>query len=512
MMEICHCSLGTEPDPSMLESLNRAGLRSQDDKSFTCSGPGIRVGGNSWQKTEFRLVCATNRNLFEEQLKDRFRRDFYYRIASWTCHLPALSERREDILVLARHFISQLRPDEPPELDDAVRQYLLEREYPGNVRDLKQLVTRMTQHHVGPGAITVGDIPELERPCGGRADYRYEAELESAVRSAVTLGASLKEIERAAGLLAEKIVIDEEQGNLQRAALVRPGAGPWFDLLVTCRMAKPQFSESYMTKGNDWNKHKLRGRVKFLHSEVANLSESSGRWNEETHRPLNTIAFNENGCVVKELQYDLDGHLSVIGFTKYDANGKKSEVTFQNPRGGLRSSLVYEYDEAGKLLGCVSTQADGLISKQRSRATYDQAGNKTDELWRYEDGTLSRRYVYKYGPDGELAELLLYTYDDDGSIEQKRSSIYDERENVIESACFNEDDRPIEERTEWKYNDDGEVIEVATFNLKGDLYSTTSYSYDVDAQRNWTKRLEIYKTAKSGFETRVITYRTLEYY
>lgn len=178
-----------------------------------------RVGGNSWQKTDFRLVCATNRNLFEEQAKDRFRRDFYYRIASWTCHLPRLYERREDILVLARHFISQLRPDEPPELDDAVRQYLLEREYPGNVRDLKQLVTRMIQHHVGPGAITAGDIPEIERPCGGRSDHRYEAELEIAVRSAVTLGASLKEIERAAGNLAEKIVIEEEQGNLQRAAL-----------------------------------------------------------------------------------------------------------------------------------------------------------------------------------------------------------------------------------------------------------------------------------------------------
>ena len=178
-----------------------------------------RVGGNSWQKTEFRLVCATNRDLIEEQAKDRFRRDFYYRIASWTCHLPRLSERREDILVLARHFISQLRPDEPPDLDDAVRQFLLEREYPGNVRDLKQLVTRMIQHHVGPGVITVGDIPELERPGGSKCDYTYEPELERAVRSAVTLGASLKEIERAAGLLAEKIVIEEEQGNLQRAAV-----------------------------------------------------------------------------------------------------------------------------------------------------------------------------------------------------------------------------------------------------------------------------------------------------
>lgn len=177
-----------------------------------------RVGGNAWQKTDFRLVCATNRNLIEEQAKERFRRDFYYRIASWTCHLPSLSERREDILILAKHFIAQLRPDDPPELDDAVSQFLLEREYPGNVRDLKQLVTRMVQHHVGPGAITAGDVPEPERPTGPTSGPVYKAELEDAVRSAIAAGVSLKEIERTAGTLAEKIVIEQEQGNLQRAA------------------------------------------------------------------------------------------------------------------------------------------------------------------------------------------------------------------------------------------------------------------------------------------------------
>jgi transcriptional regulator with GAF, ATPase, and Fis domain len=178
-----------------------------------------RVGGNSWQKTNFRLVCATNRNLIEEQSRDRFRRDLYYRIASWTCHLPPLSERHEDILVLAEHFIERLRPDDPPGLDESVRQYLLARKYPGNVRDLKQLVTRMVQHHVGPGAITAGDIPENERPCG---DEEFEAwsetALESAVRGALASGVGLKEIERTAGALAERIVIEEEQGNLQHAA------------------------------------------------------------------------------------------------------------------------------------------------------------------------------------------------------------------------------------------------------------------------------------------------------
>jgi len=130
-----------------------------------------------------------------------------------------LSERREDIAVLAEYFVEQLCPDNPHELDDAVRQYLLIREYPGNVRDLKQLVTRIVQHHVGPGPITAGDIPEDERPEGGDAFKNcYEVALESAVHSALASGVSLKEIERAAGELAERIVIEEEKGNLQRAA------------------------------------------------------------------------------------------------------------------------------------------------------------------------------------------------------------------------------------------------------------------------------------------------------
>jgi hypothetical protein len=267
-----------------------------------------------------------------------------------------------------------------------------------------------------------------------------------------------------------------------------------------------------MSQGNDWTTHKLRGRVKTINSEVAGLSAGSERWVEQARRPVSTIAFNDDGCVIKELRYDLDGNLSEVGSTKYDANGNKTEVIFQNPRGGLLRSLVYEYDDAGRLLGCVSTQAHGLIIKQRSNATYDQAGNKTDELWCYEDGTVSHRYVYKYLPSGQLAERLLYKYDDDGSIEEKRSSIYDEKENVIASSCFDEENRPIEDRTEWKYNENGEVIESSTFNLKGDLYSTTSYSYDLDTQRNWIRRLEVHKIAKSGFETRIITYRTLEYY
>lgn len=182
-----------------------------------------RVGSNTWQKTNFRLVCATNRNLIEEQTSGRFRRDLYYRIAACTCHLPPLRERREDILPLVRHFIQQQRPYDPPELpleiDDAVREYLLARDYPGNVRDLKQLVTRMLLRHVGPGPITVGDIPEDERPSADFEipDWRGNG-FDHAIQLALQQGIGLKEIGREAEDAAERIALEEAEGNLQRAA------------------------------------------------------------------------------------------------------------------------------------------------------------------------------------------------------------------------------------------------------------------------------------------------------
>jgi transcriptional regulator with GAF, ATPase, and Fis domain len=123
-----------------------------------------RVGGNVWQHTDFRLICATNRDLLQCVTRGEFRADLYYRIADWVINMPPLRERREDILPLARHFLQKLRHEnELPILDAPVRDYLLRRDYPGNVRDLRQLVARITFRHVGPGPVTVGDIPEEER-------------------------------------------------------------------------------------------------------------------------------------------------------------------------------------------------------------------------------------------------------------------------------------------------------------------------------------------------------------
>lgn len=179
-----------------------------------------RVGGNAWQSTNFRLVCATNRDLMQEVTQNNFRHDFYYRIANWTCRLPPLHERTEDIIPLVQHFMKILRPDEdPPELDEAVREYLMKRAYPGNIRDLRQLVTRLTYRHIGSGPITAGDIPEEDRPSPEslQADW-CNKHFEYAIRQALSVGIGLKEIGRAAEETAVRIAVSNENGNLQRAA------------------------------------------------------------------------------------------------------------------------------------------------------------------------------------------------------------------------------------------------------------------------------------------------------
>jgi transcriptional regulator with GAF, ATPase, and Fis domain len=179
-----------------------------------------RVGGNAWRRTEFRLVCATNRDLAADVQRGAFRSDFYYRIANWSCRLPPLRERREDILPLAGHFVRELRQGGPaPGLGDEVREYLLARDYPGNVRDLRQCVARMMSRHVGPGPLTAGDVLPDERPVAPAAAAAWPADtFEQCIRAALARGIGLKEIGRLAEDTAVRIALTEHAGNLQRAA------------------------------------------------------------------------------------------------------------------------------------------------------------------------------------------------------------------------------------------------------------------------------------------------------
>ncbi len=167
-----------------------------------------RVGSNTWRKSSFRLICATNRDLAAGQASGAFRGDFFHRISGCTLHLPALRERTGDIIPLVEHFFRLALPDrDPPPLSGAVRELLVRRPYPGNVRDLRGLALRIIHRHLGAGEISVGDVPERERPPAAPV-VATDRGLEEWVRSRLAQGATLEritadvraEVVRAAGL------------------------------------------------------------------------------------------------------------------------------------------------------------------------------------------------------------------------------------------------------------------------------------------------------------------------
>ncbi len=105
------------------------------------------------------------------------------------------------------------------EFDSAVTDYLLNREYPGNIRELRQLIHRIAHRHAGPGHITAGDIPVDDRPASGEIHRAWpDGDLERSISNALATGASLKEITQATAETAIRIAVQSEGSNLQRAA------------------------------------------------------------------------------------------------------------------------------------------------------------------------------------------------------------------------------------------------------------------------------------------------------
>lgn len=179
-----------------------------------------RIGDNVWQTSDFRLVCATNRNLEEEVRCGRFRSDLYYRIAQWHIRMPSLADRREDIPSLVEHFLlSSPFKKKLDCLDNAMRQHLFNRSYPGNVRELKNIVQRILDRHGNMQHISLGALPEEFRPEAEEPSGREWMEnLGPIIEDAICIGTKLKDIGAMAETLAIKAALRKMNGNLSQAA------------------------------------------------------------------------------------------------------------------------------------------------------------------------------------------------------------------------------------------------------------------------------------------------------
>jgi DNA-binding NtrC family response regulator len=121
----------------------------------------LRVGGNEEIPVDIRVLAATNKDLKEEVERGAFRLDLYYRLNVMTLLVPPLSERREDIPLLCRHFLDKFNANRPvpiAEIDPAVLDLLMAYEFPGNVRELENIMERAVALSKGP-AITLQDLP-----------------------------------------------------------------------------------------------------------------------------------------------------------------------------------------------------------------------------------------------------------------------------------------------------------------------------------------------------------------
>jgi len=125
------------------------------------SGTFRRVGGVETLRADFRLVAATHRNLEAMVEAGSFRRDLYYRIAAFPIHLPALRERREDIPLLATSMLERLAPGRPLHLTEAAIERLMRYDFPGNVRELRNLLERAI-------LLADGDVIDGQHLPGGR--------------------------------------------------------------------------------------------------------------------------------------------------------------------------------------------------------------------------------------------------------------------------------------------------------------------------------------------------------
>jgi DNA-binding NtrC family response regulator len=138
------------------------------------------IGSNQPRKVNVRILAATNKNLMDLVRKGSFREDLYYRLNVITIAIPPLQERKEDIILLAKHFVRKYAKecDKPaPSFSDKALEILRNYNWPGNVRELENVVQSlvvMTDSDV----IDVPDLPDLMRYTGIRENGLHRTLLE----------------------------------------------------------------------------------------------------------------------------------------------------------------------------------------------------------------------------------------------------------------------------------------------------------------------------------------------
>ncbi|MFQ5638813.1 MAG: sigma-54 interaction domain-containing protein [bacterium] len=150
-------------------------LRVLQDQTFS------RVGGNREIGVDVRVIAATNKELFEEIEQGNFRADLYYRLNVVTLDIPPLRERKEDILIIADYFLRKFSQEIRKDVvafSEETRALLKNHSWPGNIRELKNLIERAVLVADEGESITAEDLamPGKDYFAAGGRDRRKQTE------------------------------------------------------------------------------------------------------------------------------------------------------------------------------------------------------------------------------------------------------------------------------------------------------------------------------------------------
>jgi len=181
------------------------------------SGTFRRVGSNELRRTDLRLLSATHRDLPEMVARGAFRADLFYRLSTFPIRLPALRERADDIAPLAVALLARVAPKRRLGLSAAALALLREQAFPGNIRELRNVLERAA-------LLTDGQIIGREQVQGalavaGALPAAAPGVAASAAAPPSTQAGSLRDAERAAERSALRAALQAHAGN--RAALAR---------------------------------------------------------------------------------------------------------------------------------------------------------------------------------------------------------------------------------------------------------------------------------------------------
>jgi len=139
------------------------------------SGEVRRVGEERAFHVDVRIVAATAKELTREATDGRFRWDLFYRVSTVVVEVPALRQRREDIPQLVQHFLTPARGGKTLAFARDAIERLVAYDWPGNIRELRNLVERLQILHEG-AEVRASDLPSELRHAAGPADVHDDPE------------------------------------------------------------------------------------------------------------------------------------------------------------------------------------------------------------------------------------------------------------------------------------------------------------------------------------------------